>query len=349
MKRSFGSHLAVPIASFLLAAGSARAQPALTLPEASPKASVSQTVGLTDITITYHRPAVNGRKIWGGLVPYNEVWRAGANENTTIAFSSPVSLQGHTLPPGTYGLHMFPTEGDWTIALSSVHSAWGSFSYDPKEDAGRVTVKPQPAEFQERLSYTFDDPTEKSVQAVLRWEKLKVPFVIEVDTPSVVIASIRSGLRGLPRFSWQGWNQAAAYCLRNGINLDEAMQWADRSISMNESFQNLRVKAELLEKKGEAKAASDLREKSFRIASEADLNAYGYELLSQKKTDEALDVFRKNVKDHPGSWNVYDSLAEGYERKGEKKLAIENYSKALQMAPDSQKKRISETIAKLRG
>src|SRR6266542_6342598 len=113
----------------ILAAHSAIAQPALTLPQPSPKASVSQTVGLTDIAINYHRPAVNKRTIWGDLVPYDEVWRARANENTTISFSSPVVVNGKPLPAGTYGLHMIPTQGDWTIAFSKVSWAWGSFSY----------------------------------------------------------------------------------------------------------------------------------------------------------------------------------------------------------------------------
>jgi len=140
----------------LLLATAVSAQPSLTLPQASPRASVSQTVGLTEMTITYHRPAVNARKIWGGLVPYGEVWRAGANENTTISFSSPVTVGGKTLAAGIYGLHILPTEGNWTVILSTVSSAWGSFSYDSKEDAARVTVQPQPADVQERLSYSFE-------------------------------------------------------------------------------------------------------------------------------------------------------------------------------------------------
>ena len=333
----------------LLLATAVSAQPSLTLPQASPRASVSQTVGLTEMTITYHRPAVNARKIWGGLVPYGEVWRAGANENTTISFSSPVTVGGKTLAAGIYGLHILPTEGNWTVILSTVSSAWGSFSYDSKEDAARVTVQPQPADVQERLSYSFEDPTDKSVEAVLRWEKLAVPFTIEVDTPPVVLASIRSELRGVSRFSWQGWNQAAAYALRNNVGLEEAMGWADRSISMNENFTNLRTKAGLLEKKGDAKAAAEMRERSMKIAKEADINLHGYQLLNAGKTDEAIEAFRKNVKDYPGSWNVFDSLGEAYEKKGEKKLAIENYGRALAMVRDEDnKKRISGILARLK-
>src|SRR5215471_2050374 len=221
-------------AAMVAASAATLAQTPLTLPQASPPATVSQTIGLTEIDITYHRPAVNGRKIWGGLVPYGEVWRAGANENTTITFSSPVKIGGKPLAAGTYGLHMIPTTKQWTVIFSNVSSAWGSFSYDEKEDALRVTATPQPAEgFVERLSYTFDDPTETQASFVLRWEKLKVPVKVEVDTPQVVMASIRAELRGLPRFSWPGWNQAAAYWLRHGGDLEEATKFADQSIQMN--------------------------------------------------------------------------------------------------------------------
>jgi len=332
-----------------LLSGVALAQsPPLTLPDSSPDASVTQRVGLTDMTITYNRPAVNKRTVWGDLVPYGEVWRAGANENTTITFSSPVTVEGQKLAAGTYGVHMLPTEKEWTVIFSTMASAWGSFSYDQKEDAARVTVTPRESPFQERLSYSFDEPTDKSVTAVMRWDKLAVPVRIEIDTPAVVVESLRRELRGVPRFSWQGWNQAAAYALRNDVNLDEAMQWADRSIQINENFANLRTKAGLVEKKGDTKLAADLRARAMRIATEADINAYGYQLLGQNKTDEAIEMFRKNVKDYPKSWNVHDSLAEAYERKGEKKLAIENYRKALAMVQaEDQKKRLTGTLKRL--
>ena len=318
------------------------------VPDASPEASVGQTIGLTEVRISYHRPAVNKREVWGKLVPHNEVWRAGANENTTISFSSDVTVAGQKLAAGTYGLHMLPTEKDWTVIFSNMANAWGSFSYDPKEDALRITVTPQPAEFQERLGYTFEDPTDTAVVVAMRWEKVKVAFPVAADTPQVVLASIRRELRGLPRFSWQGWNQAAAYCLRANINLDEALQWSDRSLAINENFSNLRVKAGLLEKKGEVKAAEALRARSLPLATENEMNNYGYQLLAQKKMDEAIEAFRKNVKDHPASWNVYDSLAEAYATRGDKKLATENYNKALSMAPESQKKRITDALAKLK-
>jgi tetratricopeptide (TPR) repeat protein len=338
------------LGALVLGTAGARAQlPPLTLPDASPKASVSQTVGLTDITIQYHRPAVNKRKFWGELVPWNDVWRAGANENTTIFFSSPATVGGKKLAAGTYGLHMIPTEKDWTVALSNVAAAWGSFSYDAKEDAARFTVTPKPADFQERLEYRFENPTANSVTAVLAWEKLQVAFPIEVDTKAVVLASLQSQLRGLPRFGWQGWNQAAEWCVRNDCDLDQALAWADRSIGAQTTFGNLRTKAAILEKKGDAKAAQALRDQSLKIANERDVNVVGYQLLGEKKTGEAIVLFRKNVKDHPDSWNTHDSLGEALAASGDKKGAIESYSKALGMTTDpAQKKRITEVLARLK-
>jgi tetratricopeptide (TPR) repeat protein len=324
--------------------------PQLVLPKASPRASVSQTVGLTEITITYDRPAVNGREIWGKLVPYDSVWRAGANENTVISFSSPVTLGGHEVPAGRYGLHLIPSREEWTVILSHQANAWGSFSYAPSEDLLRLKAAPQPGEPQERLAYTLDSPGLDSVVATMRWEKLALPFTVRVNEKQVVLDSLRQQLRGFPRFSWQPWNQAAAWCIANGVNLDEAVTWSDNSIALNENFTNLRVKAALLEKRGDQKTAAELRHRSLEIAAEADINTYGYLLMGQGKVDSAIAVFRKNAKDYPRSWNAYDSLGEAYAKKGDKKQAIQQYSKALAMVRDpGQKKRIDTILATLQG
>jgi tetratricopeptide (TPR) repeat protein len=323
--------------------------PALVLPKVSQRATVSQTVGLTTVTITYDRPAVNGREVWGKLVPYDSVWRAGANENTVIAFSSPVRVGGKELPAGRYGVHMIPTAKEWTVILSNQADAWGSFSYDPKEDAVRLAAAPAAAPFQENLAYTLDDPGTGSVKATLHWEKLAVPFTVEVDYKQVVVDSLRQQLRGLGRFFWQPWMQAAAWCAANDVNLQEASDWAQSSIAINENFQNLRLKATLLEKLGDAASAESLRRRSLELATEPDMNNYGYQLLGQGKVDSAIAVFQKNVKDYPRSWNVYDSLAEAYATKGDKKKARELYGKAMAMTQDpNQKQRISGILAGLK-
>ncbi len=347
MKRYFFS---LALAGLLLTGGAAVAQlPPLDLPQASPEASVFQQVGLTDITIKYNRPAVAKRKVWGDLVPYGQVWRAGANLNTTIEFSSPVSIGGKTIPAGTYGLHMLPTESNWTVILSSVSTAWGSFSYDEKEDVVRVSATPKPSEFEERLEFRFENPTDNSVDVVMGWDKLAVSFPITVDTKSVVMASLQAQLRGLPRFGWQAWNNAAQYSLTNDVDLDQGLKWADQSIQTQTTFGNLRTKAAILEKKGDTSQAEALRAQALKIATEADMNAYGYSLLGQKKYDEAIAVFRKNIKDYPNSWNTYDSLGEALAQKGDTKASIENYRKALSMTSDAtQKKRIEDILAKMK-
>jgi Protein of unknown function (DUF2911) len=323
--------------------------PGLTGPEASPEATVTQVVGLTELAVSYHRPAANGRAVWGTLVPYGQVWRAGANENTTVSFSTPVTVNGTALAAGTYGLHMIPAAGDWTVIFSRETGAWGSFSYDEKEDAARVSVKPEPAAHQERLSYSFDEPTADSVVLAMRWEKLRVPLAIRIDVGRTVLENYKAQLRGLPRFGWQGWNQAANWAAQHGIDLDDALAWADRSISMNRNFANLRTKALVMTKKGDPAAADALTKEALSIATEPEINAYGYQLLGQQKVDEAIAMFEKNVKDHPGSWNAYDSLAEAYGVKGDRKKALENYTKAMNLTTvDIQKTRIAAVIEQLK-
>ncbi len=323
--------------------------PNLVLPKASQRATVSQTIGFTEVSITYDRPLVNQREIWGKLVPYDSVWRAGANENTVIAFSSPVRVGGQELPAGRYGLHMIPTASEWTVILSKQASAWGSFSYEPKEDAARLTAVPVEAPFQEALEYTFDQPGRGSVVAALRWEKLALPFTIETDYKQVVVDSLRQQLRGLGRFFWQPWTQAAAWCAANDVNLAEAAEWAQSSIAINENFTNLRLKATLLEKLGDATNAAELRRRSLELAAEPDINAYGYQLLGEGKVDSAIVIFRKNVKDYPKSWNTYDSLGEAFAKKGDKRRAIEQYTKAREMTKDpAQQRRIAGILAGLR-
>jgi len=341
--------LAIAAIAFVAAAGSAAAQgPALTLPQPSPAATASQRVGITDITITYHRPAVNKREVWGKLVPWNEVWRAGANENTVITFTSPVTVGGHQLAAGSYGLHMIPTAQSWTVIFNREAKAWGSFCYDASEDAARVSVTPVASPFEEHLAYTFDDPTDRSVVATLRWEKVAVPIRIDVDTSSVVAASLREELRGLAGFSWQRFAQAAQWCAANNVNLDEAGKWADRAVGMQENFTTLRAKSDVLEKQGNPAAAAELRTKSMKLATEGELNLFGYTQLQGGKVDDAIATFRENIKRHPDSWNTYDSLGEALAAKGSRQEAIDSYRKALSMTDDSkQKERINGILAKL--
>lgn len=323
--------------------------PPLTLPKQSPRAVVSQTVGLTTVGITYDRPAVNGRAIWGTLVPFDSVWRAGANENTVIQFTSPVRLGSREVAAGRYGLHMIPGKEAWTVILSRQANAWGSFSYDSKEDVLRIPVTATPGAMSERLTYTFDEPTDTSVVATLRWEALAVPLAIAVNTKAVVSDSLREQLRGFGRFFWQTWSDAAAWSVGNRTNLDEAATWVDRSIRMNENFTNLQVKANLLALRGDGAGAAVAIQRSLAVATEVEVNQFGYDLMGRGRRDSAIAVFRKNVADYPKSWNTYDSLGEAYAANRQTKLAIENYSRALAMVQDdAQRRRIEGILAQLR-
>lgn len=181
----------------------------LDLPRDSQRAEVSQKIGITNVTILYHRPLVKGRKIFGGLEAYGKVWRAGANENTIIEFSDPVSIEGKPLAKGTYGLHMIPGESDWTIIFSKNSSSWGSFSYDRKEDALRVSVKSHPDEMHEALTYDFDDPKPNAVTVVMRWDKIAVPFKVDVNTGEIVEQSLHDQLRGRAQYEWKSWDRSS--------------------------------------------------------------------------------------------------------------------------------------------
>lgn len=242
------------------AATPANAQPPqLVAPRPSPGASVTQTIGLTEVTIRYSRPGVKERKIWGELVPYGEVWRSGANENTTIMFSTAVKVEGKELPAGTYGIQTIPTEKEWTLILSKDADAWGAYSYKPENDALRATVTPTVHEHvKERLEYYFDDITDNSAIVKLRWEKLTVPFKIEVDTVGQVAAKQR----------WQPLYQGALWCVDNGCEAN-AEKWLGASIALDANFFNLRSQASLYAKQGRTKDAIAAGERAIAAAKNA--------------------------------------------------------------------------------
>jgi tetratricopeptide (TPR) repeat protein len=314
-------------------------QSAIRMPEASPAASVGQTIGVTDVNITYHRPAVNKRRIWNGLVPYGTPWRTGANENTTISFSTPVKVEGKDLPAGTYALYAIPSASQWTIIFSKFTGDWGAYNYDPAEDALRVNVTPQATEnSEERLAYTFDDVTNSSAMASLRWEKLRVPFKIEVDLPATMRANIAATLRGGKHWDANAWAAAARWELRNG-GVDTASTYADRALSLSVTSGTLRTKAAVLEKQGDAKGAADLRERAKSIATEAETIGLGYgPLLGAKKYDDAITFLTNYATAHPASnelWRVYAALGEAYAAKGDAAKAKENFDKAMAAAHDT--------------
>jgi hypothetical protein len=289
--------------------GTVSAQNDLNLPDVSQAAEVKQRIALTDITVKYHRPLVNGRKIWGGLVPYGKVWRAGANENTTIEFSDPVSVEGQPLAKGIYGLHMIPNSDSWTVIFSKSNTAWGSYSYKQEEDALRVNVKPRPlAEMKEALEFEFEDLKPESTAVTLKWEKLGVPFTVSIKDSDQTLQNIREQLKGRGQFTWQALDEGAQFCLTRKVNLDEALRWADASVQNEERFDNLSTKADILKalnKPDEAKAAWD---RALEIATPVQLYSYGRRLQSEKKGAEAMEIFQAVAKRSPQT--VYGHLAQ---------------------------------------
>jgi hypothetical protein len=330
---------------------SAFAQTTITLPKASPKGEVTQTIGLTDITVVYHSPSVKGRTVWGGLVPYDKVWRAGANENTTISFSHEVSINDKKVPAGIYGLHMIPGKDKWTVILSKNHTSWGSYFYKEEEDALRVEVTPKEHQHTEWLTYTFLEKSSNSATLSLLWEKLEIPIKIDVDVNAVVFANMKNELRSIPGFTWEGYYAAADFCYKNSMETEQALKWINRAERFsNNNFNVMKLKSFLLVRSGKDEEAKKIMEKAIEFASEEELNTYGYDLLNYNKVDDALEIFKINVKRHPKSWNAQDSYGEALAKKGSKNDAIKAYKKALKNnPPKAQEKRISKTITELEG
>jgi DUF2911 family protein/tetratricopeptide repeat protein len=333
----------------VVAAPGTRAQSALLkLPDASQRASVTQRIGITDITIDYHRPLVRGRNIFGGLQPYGEVWRAGANENTTITFTDPVSIEGQPLANGTYGLHFIPGETSWIVIFSRNATSWGSFTYDKSEDALRVTVKPQTIENQEALRYDFDAPKSNSAIITMRWEKVAVPFKVEVNTPRIVAQSLGSQLRGRVQFEWQAWMEAADYLLNNHLSAEDAAKYADRSIANEDRFENEMTKARALSALGQKQEALAARDKALGMGSQQQIYDFARGLQRQGLQDEALELFRNNIAKDPNSWIAHTESARIAVAKGDYDSAVKEMKLALAVAPDdSLKSQLTTLVARL--
>ncbi|HSM87411.1 MAG TPA: DUF2911 domain-containing protein [Candidatus Limnocylindrales bacterium] len=346
--RNYLLQLSLLIASLCLAAPFAGAQSALLdLPRASQHATVMQRVGLTSITINYHRPLVNGRKIWGGLVPYGQVWRAGANENTTIEFTDPVMVEGKPLAAGIYGLHMLPAENEWAIIFSRTSTAWGSFSYDQKEDALRVNVKPGPSGFHEALTYDFDGPTPNATTITLRWEKLAVPFKVEVNTKEIVAASLHKQFRGLAQYNFQSWDDAANYFADNKTDLEEALKYSNRSIQMEERFDNLMTKARILDELDRKQEAGSARTRAMALATPIQLHIYGRQLQAQGRQEQAFEVFRANIRKNPNHWTAHNESARLASSQGKFDEAAKEMRASLADSPDPIKPQVEALIKKL--
>jgi hypothetical protein len=331
----FISSIAFPAGAQTIATGETLM---LDLPRQSQHALITQRIGITDITISYHRPLANGRQIWGKVAPYGQVWRAGANENTTITFTDPVSIEGQALDKGTYGLHMIPGENQWTVIFSKDARDWGSFSYKQDDDALRVTVKGQTAEPHDALTYDFDDVKPDSTTVTLRWDKVAVPFKVSVKVNDIVTASIHRQIHGLNQYYWEGWDDAANYFLTNKINLDEALKDEDLSIQAEERYDNLMNKSKILDQLNRKDDASTFRAKALEKASPLQMYVYGRQLQAEKKQEEAFAVYRSNAKKYPDFWLSHMGLARVYSGQGKFDDAAKEAQLALVGVPDDANK-----------
>jgi Protein of unknown function (DUF2911)/Tetratricopeptide repeat len=335
----------------------------------NPKATVTEEVGITSITITYSRPDVNKRegKIWGdGNVVANgfnttnfitgsniSPWRAGANENTLITFEHDVKVEGQPLKAGTYGLFMAMGTDNVTVIFSHQIDAWGSFYYDEKQDALRVNVKPMALDKSvEWLKYEFIEHREKGCTVALQWEKLSVPFKIDVDVDNIVLARIREQLTSRKSFVPANILQATQYCFNKNINLDEALQWSKRAIDGQggqKTYITLRNLATAYEKLNRITEADSTMTEALQIATTNQYTAYGKILIGQKKADKAMEIFKANQKRYGDVFGVNNGLMSGYSAKGDFKNAIKFAEKAMTQATnDAAKKQLETQVAKLK-
>lgn len=341
---------------------------AVSLPEGGVnlKSWAGRRVGVTDIEVQWNAPGVKGREgqIWGTpIAPYGfsvlgfgsngeSPWRAGANESTTISFSTDVAIEGRKLAAGQYGFFIALYPDSCTLIFSKNTTGWGSYFYQPEADVLRVTVRQQKdlPQSRERLEYTFSDHTDRSVVIGLEWERWRIPFKVEVDHIQTGLASIQRQMRGALGFDPPSLQAAAQWCLSNDVNLDEALVWintaTDPSFGGLTTFAALSTKAGLLRKKGNAREADAVMETALVNASVLEMHAYGRQLVNQKKYQEAFVVFEKNFKKNGDTWPTHVGMMRGYSAIGDLPNALKHAKIALSQAPDDLNKRSLEGMVK---
>lgn len=327
------------------------------------KASVSEQIGLTTVTIHYDRPGVKGRegKIWGtpiahygfqdlGFGPGQPApWRAGANETTTISFSDDIWVEGKRLNAGTYGLFMNLGEQETTVIFSKIVVSWGSFYYDPAMDVLRVTVKNQPLDRSvELLTYSFVNQTDSSASVALSWEKRMIPFTVSVDLVGQQMTSFRRELLSKPGFTWQSLVQAATYCLETSHDLNQGLIWADQAINARyigqKNFQTLSTKAAVLTAMNKPDEATSLMKEAMPLGTMNELHQYGRNLLNQKRTEEAYAVFKTNYDKNPNQFTTNMGMSRALVALGKPKDALPYLQAALPQAPNALNRTNVETM-----
>jgi hypothetical protein len=334
-----------------------------TPPGGNKKASVSEQIGIVKISITYNRPGVKGRegKIYntpvahygfidlGHGTSHAAPWRAGANENTAITFSHPVKIEGQDLPAGSYGFFISLGEEESTVIFSKISNSWGSFYYDPSQDALRVTVKNQTLDKTvEWLKYEFIDQTDNSATIAMSWERRMIPFKVEADVHTLQIASFENEFRTTRPY--YDYIQAANYCLQNNVALDKALAWMDRAISFRimgeKNFRTLSTKASVLMKMNRMDEAKKVMEEAIPIGNVSDVHYYGRTLVNMKQSEEAFKIFKLNYDKHPNVFTTNVGLGRGYSAIGDYKKAMTYLKAALPQAPDELNKTTVEAMIK---
>lgn len=248
----------------LLAAGAWPAQAKLALPRVSPAAIVGQTIATTRIEVTYCRPGVKDRVIWGGLVPYDQVWRTGANEATTFDTDHDVKVGGQPLAAGKYALFTIPGRDAWTVIFNSQSNQWGAFKYDSTKDVLRIQVKPEAAPHEEWMRFSFENMTNRSGDLVLRWEQLAVPIPIEADVASI-LDSVKVAMASVEKDDWRTPYNAASFCIEYDVDTDQGRAWAEQSTKVKENYFNVSLLARYMAAAGDMKKAIQLGEKAIDL------------------------------------------------------------------------------------
>ena len=334
----------------------------------NPRAKITEEVGITDITITYGRPDVGGRegKIWGTLITNGfsttnfitnkptSPWRAGANDNTTITFEHDVKVEGKNIKAGTYGMHMAMYPPDSVVLiLSNQSNAWGSFYYEEKNDALRTTIKPVMLDKSvEWLKYEFIEQKEKYCVIAMQWEKLSVPFKVEVDVDNIVVNRLREQVTSQKGFNSTNMIQASQYCFNKNINLEEALGWAQRAVTGfqgQKSYVSLRNLATGYEKLNRLVQADSVMTEALTMATANQYIGYGRALITQKRNDKAVEIMLAGKTKFGDVFAANNGLMFAYSAKGDFKNAIKYAEKAMaQAANDAAKKTLEGQIAKLK-
>ena len=241
----------------------------LRLPRPSPNSTLTQTVGLTDITIKYSRPGVKGRQIWGSLVPYDTIWRTGANEATVITFSDDVNINGQKLAKGSYALFTIPHKDQWDIVFNSQAEQWGAFTHDKAKDVLTVTAKPEKADFREWMEFEIPEMTTDTAKIAVRWENIAVPFTVDTMSTEHAMAAAKKAVSGLDNQRWQLPLSAADFAFQNG-RMAEAHAWLDQALAVSQNPRTLWLKARMEQKEGKKAEAQKTLEAALSKATEAD-------------------------------------------------------------------------------